>query len=90
MGRKRNDMDICHDVLKVTMEGAKKTQVVYQANLNFNIVKKYLDALIRAGYVEYRENVKLYFTTSQGSWFVDQYSDVVQPIKDVFAQAALV
>ena len=28
---RRNDMDICHDILKVAETGAKKTRIVYQA-----------------------------------------------------------
>jgi len=46
---RRNDLDICADILKVAKTGAKKTQIVYQANLNFKIVKKYLQRLIATG-----------------------------------------
>ena len=36
---RRNDLDICADILKVSKAGAKKTHIVYRANLNFKIVK---------------------------------------------------
>ena len=75
-------MDICHDILKVAQGGAKKTKIVYQANLNFKIVRKYLGRLLEKGLIEYKEDVRLYFTTDQGAWFVDQYSDLVAPLKD--------
>ncbi|NQT09462.1 transcriptional regulator, partial [Candidatus Bathyarchaeota archaeon] len=39
---KRNNLDICADILRVSRGGAKKTHLVYKANLNFNIVKKYI------------------------------------------------
>lgn len=86
MGR-RNDIDICHDILKVTQAGAKKTQIVYQANLNFKIVKKYIARLIEKGLLEYNEDSRLYFTTHRGGWFVEQYSDLVEPIKEDWQQA---
>jgi predicted transcriptional regulator len=38
---RRNDLEICADILRVARRGAKKTQIVYEANLNFKIVKKY-------------------------------------------------
>jgi predicted transcriptional regulator len=74
---RRNDMDICRDILKVAKLGARKTQIVYQANLNFYIVKKYLERLTRGGLIEYREDIRKYFTTEPGNWFIDQYSDLV-------------
>ena len=42
---RRNDLDICADILNVTKNGAKKTQMVYKANLNFNIIKRYIKRL---------------------------------------------
>jgi len=79
---RRNDMDICHDILKVAQGGVRKTRIVYQANLNFKIVRKYLTRLLAKGLIEYDEESKLFFTTDQGSWFIVQYSDLVAPLKD--------
>ncbi len=78
---RRNDMDICRDILKVTQEGARKTRIVYQANLNFNIVKRYLERLTRGGLIEYREDVRMYFTTEPGNWFVVQYETALDIIE---------
>ena len=46
---KRNNLDICADILRVSRGGAKKTHIVYRANLNFKIVKGYLTRLAREG-----------------------------------------
>lgn len=78
---RRNDMDICHDILKVTQGGARKTRIVYQANLNFKIVKKYLQRLLEGDLIEYREDVKRYFTTEKGSYWMTSYSFIVSPMK---------
>jgi predicted transcriptional regulator len=72
---RRNDLDICADLLKVAMDGAKKTQLVYRANLNFKIVKKYIERLSENGLLV---NVnKSYFTTERGFTFINRYHELV-------------
>ena len=75
---RRNDLDICADLLKVTMNGAKKTQMVYKANLNFNIVKKYIKRLSDNGLLM-SENGH-FFTTDKGSRFLARYREFVEPL----------
>ncbi len=79
-------MDICCDILKVAESGARKTRLVYGANLNFRIVNKYLEALIEAGHIEYNEDLKIYFTTDKGSYWMTNYSQIVSPLKEVLSQ----
>jgi predicted transcriptional regulator len=67
----RNSLDIYSDILNISVSGAKKTHIVYKANLNFNIAKKHIDALMESGFVE--ENAKLYFTTERGKIFVEDH-----------------
>lgn len=74
---RRNDLDICADILQVACNGAKKTHVVYQANLNFNIVKKYLRRLKENGLIELNDG--RFFTTEKGARFLEQYRDLVVP-----------
>jgi predicted transcriptional regulator len=70
---RRNNLDICADILQVSQSGAKKTQIVYKANLNFMIVKKYLGNLIDKGFIEKYD--KLYFTTNKGVNFLESYEE---------------
>ncbi len=49
MNGKRSEMEINADILQVARNGAKKSHIVYKANLNFKIGKKYLDNLIHSG-----------------------------------------
>jgi len=79
---RRNDLDICADLLKVAMDGAKKTQLVYRANLNFKIVKKYIERLSENGLLVYVN--RSYFTTERGSKFVNRYHEFVgsYPIRE--------
>ena len=78
---RRNDLDICADILQVAKAGAKKTQIVYQANLNFKIVKKYLSRLIDTGMLSDAQESRLYTTTNRGNTFLEQYAELVIPMK---------
>ena len=75
---RRNDLDICADILKVTHNGAKKTQMVYKANLNFKVVKRYIKRLTDGGLLESVNGH--FFTTDKGSRFVAQYREFVEPL----------
>ncbi|GAH16763.1 unnamed protein product [marine sediment metagenome] len=69
--KRRNDLDICADILKVATGGARKTRIVYQANLNFRIVKGYLERLIELGLLCFE--APCYHATPRGSRFVDDF-----------------
>ena len=71
---RRNNLDICADILQVAQPGARKTQIVYKANLNFMIVKKYLRNLIENGFIEKFD--KLYYTTNKGVNFIESYEEI--------------
>jgi len=45
------------------MEGARKTRIVYQANLNFKMLNKYLAKLKKCGFIEERDG--LIYTTDR-------------------------
>ena len=79
---RRNDLDICADILQVAKAGAKKTQIVYQANLNFKIVKGYLQRLISNGMLDPSPEGKLFVTTSLGADFLERYKALVSPLKE--------
>lgn len=67
-------MDIIADVLQVAKDGARKTQIVYGANLNFDIVKRYLSMLLERDLLVCRGEV--YGTTEAGFKFLEHYSDL--------------
>jgi predicted transcriptional regulator len=77
---RRNDLDICADILKVSKAGAKKTHIVYRANLNFKIVKKYLSRLIDNGYLLDGSDSGVFVTTERGSDFLEQYARLTIPL----------
>ena len=67
----RNDIDICADILRIARVGAKKTHLVYKANLNFKIIKRYLSRLSERSLIS-SDNGQ-YITTEEGVKFLDNY-----------------
>lgn len=49
---KRNREEIISQILNICKDGAIKTHVVYQANLNFKTVEPYLDLLVKNNLLE--------------------------------------
>ena len=71
---RRNDLDIQADLLNIASRGAKKTRLVYGANLNFKIIKRYLKILDKAGFLEEKDGV--FYTTVKGQMFVTQFEEL--------------
>lgn len=71
---RRNDLDICADILRVTRDGAKKTHIVYKANLNFNMIKRYLKRLIGGKLLTFADGH--YTATDRGLSWLTRYEDL--------------
>jgi len=79
MSRKRSNLEVSADILKVALGGAKKSHIVYRANLNFAIIKEYLENLSSSGLLTIPVNgSKLYTTTDKGIAFVNYMNDLKQ------------
>ena len=61
---RRNNLEIEADILDLSQRGTIKTHLVYGANLNFNIVKKYVSSLISRDLL--RLEGRHYYTTAKG------------------------
>jgi predicted transcriptional regulator len=67
-------LDITIAILKIAMDGAKKTQIVYGANLNSTIANKYLARLEEKQLIEQKGN--LFVTTDKGRMYKDMASEL--------------
>jgi len=77
MSGKRSDMEISADILKVTVNGALKSHIVYKANINFQLGKKYLDRLTNSGLIVDSVNgSRIYLTTDKGKEYIKQFEDL--------------
>ena len=71
MGNRRGMFEISADILKVAMNGAKKSHLVYRANLNFEVIERYLKRLIKGGLIE--NSGRIFRTTEKGIEFIDHF-----------------
>jgi predicted transcriptional regulator len=78
---RRDTIKLVVDILEIAINGAKKTEIVYRANLNFKQVQKFLDFLIKKGLISVSSNKrKCYQTTEKGKEFIRRYRKTVELI----------
>jgi predicted transcriptional regulator len=72
----RSKLDIIADMLRVASQsGAKKTHIMYQANLNYTLLTKYLKELLKADIVRCEQAENCYVLTSKGAEFLEKYKE---------------
>jgi predicted transcriptional regulator len=54
---------IISQILDICINGASKTRIVYQADLNFRTINPYLDLLIRNGLINVKKEQTLIYET---------------------------
>ncbi len=73
MGNYRGRLDIIADILNVASREAKKTQIMYQANLSYKVLQKYLAEVLHASLVHFEDSRQCYLLTDKGRRFLDAY-----------------
>lgn len=68
---RRSRFEILLDVLSIARHGARKTEIVYKANLNFGRIDSYLSYLADKALIEKSE--PFYTTTERGHEFLRDY-----------------
>ena len=51
VGRRRSNIEIIADMLRVGENGAGKTEIMYSANMSFSQIQKYLRYLVSQGFI---------------------------------------
>jgi predicted transcriptional regulator len=52
VNRRRSDIEIIADMLKVGENGAGKTEIMYSANMSYRQIQKYLGFLMSHGFID--------------------------------------
>ena len=73
MAKYRNRIDIIAAVLNVAVKGARKTRIMYIANLSYKLLEKYLRETLELGFVGSSNGD--YQVTDKGLAFLEKYSD---------------
>lgn len=71
---RRSRDKIISEILKVCLDGANKTKIVYKVNLNFMAASRYLEVLIKHGFIEMSDGK--YKTKEKGKQFLNSYQDI--------------
>jgi len=82
---RRSLLQIRVDILRVVMQGyGKPTQIMYKANLSWNVLQSQLRAFLDAGLlnVEQYDSRRMYQVTQKGAEMVLSYQKVVDEILD--------
>jgi len=89
MSKYRDRLRIIADVLSIAGGRAKKTQIMYQANLSHRLLCRYLEEVLDAGLVSC-ENEDRYVLTAKGKEFLDrheEYSKHCKSLEEQFSHA---
>ena len=52
VNKRRSDIEIMADMLKVGENGAGKTEIMYSANMSYSQIQKYLGYLMAQGFID--------------------------------------
>ena len=69
VGKRRSNIEIIADMLRVGENGAGKTEIMYTANMSFSQIQRYLGYLVEQGFVnrvEMDRTVAAYQVTDSG------------------------
>src|SRR4030042_4301342 len=72
MNKYRDRLQIIADMLYTARNGAKKTQIMYKANLSYRLLGRYLREVLNAGLVKF-ENGNSYVLTAKGKKFLNRH-----------------
>ena len=74
MSKYRDRLRIIADILLIANDRAKKTRIMYQANLSYRLLCRYLDEVVHAGLVK-PEDDDCYVLTAKGKEFLSRHGE---------------
>jgi len=81
MNRRRSNIEIMADMLRVGENGAGKTEIMYSANMSYTQIQKYLGFLLSHGFinkVEVGNPVVTYHVTEKGLGLLRNIDSIVE------------
>jgi predicted transcriptional regulator len=74
MSKYRDRLQIVADILSIADARARKTRIMYQANLSYRLLCRYLDEVVHAGLVKPEED-DCYVLTAKGKEFLSRHGE---------------
>ncbi len=83
MFKRRSEIEIIGEILDLSKEGAKKTEILYQSNMSFSQLQHYLSFLLEKNIVEENNiisdngrSIKIYVTTEKGNNLLEKINNL--------------
>jgi len=88
LGGYRSRFDIIADILRVVKanNGAKKTQIMYGANLSYKLLMRYLAEVLEVCLIRFEKGKRCYVLTGKGREFLEHYREYSRRNKYVVRQ----
>ncbi|MBT0159206.1 hypothetical protein G4O51_04395 [Candidatus Bathyarchaeota archaeon A05DMB-2] len=83
MANYRDRLDIIADMLLVASRNAKKTQIMYQANLSYKVLQRYMAEIINASLISFESEKQHYVLTPKGREFLNYYKEYSKTSKQI-------
>jgi len=84
--KNRGKLDIVREILSITSVKVRKTRIMYQANLSFVQVERYLQSLLESGLVEFFDD-SFYLITPKGKEFLQMYTEYLTRVRRLGEEA---
>jgi predicted transcriptional regulator len=84
MNRRRSNIEIIADMLRVGENGAGKTEIMYSANMSYTQIQKYLGFLLSHGFinkVKVGNPVVTYQVTGKGGELLKNIDSIVEVLE---------
>jgi len=81
---RRNEFEIIQQLLSLSLNGTKKTRLMYQTNMCYSQFNEYLSCLIEKKFIEPQNgNTQgtFYFTTEKGKKLLDSVTVTLSQVK---------
>ena len=73
----RSRLQIAADIIQIAKNGSRKTRIMYQGNLSFDLLQRYLQMLLDFGLLQTRDgDSSTYVPTEKGLQFLEGYSEL--------------
>ena len=79
----RDRLDIVADILNVASHAAKKTQIMYKANLSYSVLQRYLSEVSAASLVNFESQSQSFVLTLKGREFLEAYKEYSKSHKHI-------
>jgi predicted transcriptional regulator len=87
VGKYRTGIEIVAAMLQAALDGARKTHLMYQCNLSYKLLRRYLETTARAHLLATKRDGR-YVTTEQGRLFLAKVADYADRSKRLTQEAA--